>query len=541
MNPLRLEEWELWYTFSTYFTDISVDLETAGKLFVKAGIAECCITSSGQTFCKSENGFVSGSTELELSGDLKSMTAKFRPEAKELPEMNPFAHEALLIGIQFLFGESRQFSQGRDFPPHHLRAFLQPICLVNGIDEFTFLYPVVVLYQSGALLIEFRVISPNHSMEINDFVEKYVNIHQCEYDFAMVSSGIGVLAPEAYQFYTTPKVNILQRLEILQKKRQLILDIQSRSQQVKLGEFEFSFVPLSRAEKKESLTSIAHTLQAVIGLALREPITTFGLLIKGIPTLPRIGSFWIGRPHIHVLRHSNQMETSSANEEANMNAFRQILARVTKVNCDTSIGLPPNSRKFQDYAAYITHASSLWVWSKSGLETQKAIKDVNRGNFVYEHQVQVELLEYGFILNKSLAEKSQSLKAFSDILLLRKELASLKLGILEASPYGEVNDLLCNGWDQMNVEAMQNQIAENLAILESEIKYNESRRAGEIRIWFTLIGLATSAKFALSVVGPTWKALGLWLPSNENLSEPFLMVISFVILVSILQLIRRLA
>ena len=109
-----------------------------------------------------------------------------------------------------------------------------------------------------------------------------------------------------------------------------------------------------------------------------------------------------------------------------MNAFRQILARVTKVNCDTSIDLPPNSRKFQDYAAYITHASSLWVWSKSGLETQKAIKDVNRGNFVYEHQVQVELLEYGFILNKSLAEKSQSLKAFSDILLLRKELASLK-------------------------------------------------------------------------------------------------------------------
>jgi hypothetical protein len=64
MNPLRLEEWELWYTFSTYFTDITVDLETAGELFVKAGIAECCIASSGQTFCKSENGFVSGTTLL---------------------------------------------------------------------------------------------------------------------------------------------------------------------------------------------------------------------------------------------------------------------------------------------------------------------------------------------------------------------------------------------------------------------------------------------------------------------------------------------
>jgi hypothetical protein len=378
MDPLRLEEWELWYTFSTFFLHTTVDLETAGRLFVKAGIAECCIISSGQTFYKSDGELVSGATSIELSGDLKSMTANFNPKAKKLAPMNPFAHESWLTGTQFLFGEARQFSQDRNFPTHHLRAFFQPICLVSGTDGFTLLYPMVVLYQSGALLIEFRVISPNYSVEINDFIKNYVNMHQCEYDYAMVPSEIGILAPEASQFYAVFKANFFQRLDILRSKRQQILDIQRLSQQVKLGEFEFTLVPLSLTEKRESLTSIAHTLQAIIGLVLRSPITPFDLLIKGIPTLPRIGSYWIGRPHAHVLRHSNQKETSSENEEANMDAFRQILARVAANGSDTSIELPRSSRKFEDYSAYITPASSLWVWSKKGLRTQESTTDINR-------------------------------------------------------------------------------------------------------------------------------------------------------------------
>jgi len=539
MDPLWLEEWELWYTFSVFFPDITVDLETAGRLFVKAGIADCCIVSSGQTFGKSEGDLVSGTTFIEFSGDLTSMTASFTPEATKLAPMSPFAHEAWLTGTQFLFGEARQFSQDRNFPEHHLRAFFQPVCLFSETDECTFLYPMVVLYQSGVLLMEFRVISPNYPVEINDFIRNYVNMQQREYDYALVPSEIGMLAPEASLFYSGFKPSLFQRLEILRSKRQQVLDIQHLSEQINLGGFDFTLVPLSRTERKESLTSIALTLQAIIGLVLRSPITPLDLLIKGIPGLPRIGNYWIGRPHAHVLRHSNQMETSTENEKANMASYRQILARVSGNSSDTSIELPPDSRKFEDYSAYITLASSLWVWSKEGLRAQESIADTNRGNFIYERQIQVELLEYGFIVHKALAEKSQSPKEYSDILLLRKDLASLKLGLLEVSPYGEVNDLLSKGWEQMKVDAMQNQIAENLAILESEIKYRESRRADQLRVWLTLIGLATSAKFALSVVGPTWTGLGLWVPSDENLSEPFLMLISFMVLVLSLQLIRR--
>jgi hypothetical protein len=158
---------------------------------------------------------------------------------------------------------------------------------------------------------------------------------------------------------------------------------------------------------------------------------------------------------------------------------------------------------------------------------------------IYEHQVQVELLEYGFILYKSLIEKSKTLKEYSDILAIRRDLAELKSKMIETTPYGEVRDLLSKGWEQMNLEAMQSQISENLSILESEIKFIESRQGDNFRVFLTILGLIASASFAKSIVSPFWKALSLWLPSNENWAELFLVGISAMLIIFIVLFLKR--
>ncbi|HEY9623643.1 MAG TPA: hypothetical protein V6C78_25015 [Crinalium sp.] len=538
MDSFYLEEWEIWYTFSTYLKAHINNLETVAKLLVESEIADCCVITSGETFCRTDNGIVSGKTVLELSGDLKKVSAEFKANSVEVADFTQYARETWLIGVQFLYGEARQISQGRELPTPHLRAFLQPIRLVKKEERITILYPVIVLYQSGVLLIELRMISPDNSVEISDFIRNYVNIQQYDYDFAIVPTAISVLAPEAYQYYSSPKINIFQRLDLLKKKKQKET-LRTLSRKVESGDFEFEVAPLFGTERKETITSIAQTLFTIVGFFIKSPISSIELLIKGIPKLPEIGEYWSGRPHIHLVRHSNQLYGSSRNEESNKEFFGRILARVPEANGNFSIYLPPSSRKFEDYAAYITSAATLWIWSESGLENKEQWMDLNRGHLIYEHQVQVELLEYGFILYKSLIEKSKTLKEYSDILAIRRDLAELKSKMIETTPYGEVRDLLSKGWEQMNLEAMQSQISENLSILESEIKFIESRQGDNFRVFLTILGLIASASFAKSIVSPFWKALSLWLPSNENWAELFLVGISAMLIIFIVLFLKR--
>ncbi|MDV3002861.1 MAG: hypothetical protein N5P05_004516 (plasmid) [Chroococcopsis gigantea SAG 12.99] len=539
MNSFHLKQWEIWYTFSTYLkTDIN-NLETVAKLLAESEIADCCIISSGETFCRTDNGIISGKTVIDLSGDFKKVSAKFKANSGEAADFTPYARETWLIGVQFLYGEARQISQGNELPTQHLRAFLKPISLVKKGERISIFYPIIVLYQNGILLIEFRIIGSDDAIEISDFIRNYVNIYQYDYDYAIVPTAISILAPEVYQHYSNSKLNIFHRVGFLKNKKKHKEALQALSKKVKFGNFEFETAPLFATENKETITSIAQTLFTIVGFFAKSPISYIDLLVKGIPQLPEIGKYWIGRPHIHLMQHSNQLDSSSSNEELNKKFFGQILARVPEANGDFSIYLPLNSRRFEDYAAYITLAGTLWVWSKSGLENQKQSMDINRGNLIYERQIQVELLEYGFILYRSLIEKSRTLKEYPSILVIRRELNELKSKMLETTPYGEVRELLSKGWEQMGLEAMQSQISENLSILESEIKFIESKQSDSFKALLTIFGLIASASFAKSVVSPIWKGFSIWLPLNENWAELFLVGVSAILIIFIVLFLKR--
>jgi len=130
-------------------------------------------------------------------------------------------------------------------------------------------------------------------------------------------------------------------------------------------------------------------------------------------------------------------------------------------------------------------------------------------------------------------------KTILELLATRRDLIELKSKMLETTPYGEVRDLLTKGWEQMNLEAIQGQISENLSILESEIKFLESKQGDNFRVFLTVFGLIASASFAKSVVSPFWKALDLWLPSNENWAELFLVSISAMLVTVLVLFLKR--
>ncbi|MEM9541441.1 MAG: hypothetical protein AAGA60_18325 [Cyanobacteria bacterium P01_E01_bin.42] len=384
-----------------------------------------------------------------------------------------------------------------------------------------------------------RIISPNRSIELNEFIKKYVNIYQSNYDYALVSTAISIFALEAYQIYLNPRSNFLQRLNLATKRKKYEKTVKKSIQTVDTGDFEFELVPLPNADNKETITSVAQTLFTVIGSLIQRPISDTFFVLRGIPNLPEQGNYYTGKPHIHIIRHSDQLNDSLSNENKHKESFGRILARIPGGSGNFSKFVPSNSRQSDDFSAYITSAATLWVWSKKGLESDKQWIDINRGNFIYERQVQVELLEYGFMIHKSLAEKSGELKNYLDIIETRRDLVELKSKMLETTPYGEVRDLLNKGWEEMNLAALQSQISDNLSIMESELKFLESKQGDIFRVFLTVFGLIVSASFSKSIVSPLWKVLGFWLPSNENWSELFLIFISATLVIPFILLLRQ--
>jgi hypothetical protein len=134
----------------------------------------------------------------------------------------------------------------------------------------------------------------------------------------------------------------------------------------------------------------------VTDLTSKRPREGWDFVLRGQNAIPALGEYWSGRPHIHLVRFDEQAETAPENERRNHRIFASILARVAPlIQSSRTMTLPPTLRSFDDYGAYVTSATSLWVWSKQGIRNQWPRRDPNRGHLIYERQLVVELLEYG--------------------------------------------------------------------------------------------------------------------------------------------------
>lgn len=524
-----VKEWEIWHTFSTYITKNIDNLELLAEKLVEEEIADCSIISDGKTFCRKNKGIAIGQTNVNLSENLKTASIQFVSDTDDTNDFSKYAYETWSIGCYFLFCESRFQVSNSDFPSPHLRAFLRPISLFKNGDKIiykTHLYPILILYKTGILILEFRIFSPLDELELSQFIEEYVNLHEFCYDCAMVSPEILKMATKSYNYYNDYPKNIFQYWKFEKDRKTSDLLTENLSKPANFGDFVFDILPLPNSGKGETITSITQKLFSIVGLLLEKQISSISYLVPHEKGTFQVGNYWTGRPHVHLIKHTRQQETASLNVEKNRIFFSQIISRLEENHLKSIHFLPEDSRILEDYSSFITSAVTLWVWSKDGLTKQEEFDDINKANLIYDHQVQAEILEYGFMLHRSLLERSKSLQDYDKVLAIRRSLANLKSTIIEATPYGETRDLLFKGWSHMNIEALQTQISENLSILENEIKFLESKKNENFRLFLSLFGIIASASLTKSTIAPIWKLANFGLPVDENLSEIFLVGVS---------------
>jgi hypothetical protein len=506
---LEIEEWEIWHTYATYLESTGIDLQESARRLVASGVAECVMSRDGRTYWRSTSAVETGWTFVET--DSISGGSTFRLELDKGCKAKPtgFALEAWGQASHFLISECAVLGDDTALPPPYLRAYLGKFLFTSTSSDKTSselnLYPVLIIYESGVLMIEYRMIGPETVTPLADFIEGGVNLFRFKFERVEVTPGLVAFATRAY-YQSSRKWNFIQRLQLMWLQSGHDMAVKQRTKTQADEHFSFDLALLS-SSGTDDLKSIAQTIFHSVAFIIGRPRVGFAFLLWGQKPAPAVGEFWSGRPHIHLVRFRDQCKTASENEFRHGSDFGRILSRTTMLDdAGARRNLPADARAFQDYSAYLTAASTLWVWSMNGLSMRQAWMDRNRGSLIYERQVLAELLEYGYMLHRSLYHRLERFETTAKVISVRKEILRLQRKMREASHSGEIQELLEKGWNQLGLPHLISEIEGGLRLRESETSSVEALRATRIGWALTVVfGFVAVPALADQVIQPIWK------------------------------------
>jgi hypothetical protein len=274
------------------------------------------------------------------------------------------------------------------------------------------------------------------------------------------------------------------------------------------ADIDFSFELSPWSGQTDDLRSIALTIFHTCSFLIIGPRRGLSFLFLGQPPLPELGEYWSGRPHIHIVRFQHQKQTATENHKHFGLEFARILARTTSSIANMTKEMPEDARLFEDFSAYVTSPCSLWVWSKKGLDDQAANEDPNRGNFIYERQALMELLEYGYMLHRGLYHRVEQLSSTAQVMRMRKDILRLRLRMRESSHSGEIRELLENGWKELGLPTLVSEIESALALRESEMRSSDNMRATRLGWGIAVVfGFVAVPGLADQFITPLWSLL----------------------------------
>jgi len=295
-------------------------------------------------------------------------------------------------------------------------------------------------------------------------------------------------------------------------------------------------------ENEYTFADLAHTIIYAAGIAISELRNGVRLILFGQKKPLRLGDYWMGRPHVYIIQHRDQQDTAQKNEDKFGGAYGWIMARIAgKEPKKGRRFLPENMRSFGDYGAYIASQGTLWVWSKSGLHEDEGEAEQKQDTLIYEQQMQCEVLDYGYMLHRSIKGIAEQYGTAKRVLQARHDLANLETQMAETSVYGEIRDLLANGWLAMGINHLRKAISEILELKQAETSMIERRRSTHWRMILTIVfGLIAVPTLAIEVVKPFWSLFNLWKPENANAAHLFFILVALLLVLIILAISRQL-
>jgi hypothetical protein len=506
MNDCQLQEWEVWHTYTTYLDCPGLDLLAGASKLIESEVAECVVSSTGKTFWRSREQVAQGITRVNVESRTGAGSFSLVADDKSMGSPKGFALEAWGHAAHFFIGELRVLGEEQSFADEYIRAYLGKVVVTategdKSTSEVN-LYPVLVIYQSGVLVLELRMIGPSRPTPLSDFILYAVNLPRLKLATALVNPGLARNATAAY--YRSTKVPFLRRWKYARSQVSHNAAIEQLTTQVQDESFSFRLSPWSG--ECDSLRSVAMSIFHTCSYLVTGPRVGLKFLLLGPKVPPSLGAFWSGRPHIHLIRFQNQQETASENKVMHADILASILTRTPGL----ANALPEDLRLFEDYSVFVAATASLCVWSLRGLEQESNRKDLNRGNFIYERQVLMELLEYGYMLHRGLYHRVEELQSTDQVMSVKRFVLRLRLRMREVSHSGEIRDLLDSGWSALGLPTLVSEIDDALALREAEMRSVDTMRATRVG-WAiaTVFGIVAIPALADQIIIPAWHVLKL--------------------------------
>lgn len=524
-----VKNWDVWHCYSSFISASKVDLSRASRDLVEAGFAICSVHRDGETWWSQDERIFSGLTQIEVNsrGDRSS----YKLIADGADGITGYAAEVWSQACKFRFSELRLLGES-EMVPAYIRLALGEFHLTSRSSGFSaVVYPVVKVFESGVLLVQFRVMSPERDMDSDEFIGRFINLAGVSFDKVEVPPSISSLATRAYSQHVA-HWPFYHRPEILYRQYMHDKHVRINSRQIESGDFVAEISRLSSSAGGDTLSSLARTIFNMVAFVLSKPRYGLPYLLLGQVKLLETGNWWSGRPHIYLLDYEGQEDSASRNLEKFSAEFGWMLGRVPRG--DDKSGrryLSEDYRHFDDYSLFISSSATLLAWSRSG-KADTEFADPNNGHLIYEHHAVVEHLEYGCILHRALLHKAENGFSLEQIHSARHALNKHQASMIDSSYFGEIRELLSAGWNVMGTPELQERIKESLAVKESEVALLDSRQNEKINRRLTvLFGIIATPPLAGEVLKPLWTWKEWAIPSNENLATLMFISIAFFVVV----------
>jgi hypothetical protein len=506
---MQIKQAEIWYNYVTYFEGPPITIETIALILLKSSITRCVFSTHGIYYFLQDN--IMHTRKMKMNINPNQTKASFN--IKEWPDDN-FSKEILYQNYINYFYEFRIFSFDTSHIDHKYLRFSLDEMIIENDENRLHIFPFVVLYSSGVMIIEFRIIF-DYDISSSDFINKYINLSTREYNKCYSNNALATYAQ---------KIN--GETDRLEKYTDGLNDFP-----FELNEFKIPY------EKQKTLTNTAMLIVKIFETILNEP------LLKTRKKITRFsfGRYWFFKPHIHLLDFEHQQKKASNNNKKHEVFINQVLTRIPFGKEDIKdVGKLIDLRRFEDYSTFFNIAASLNIWSKDGIQHEKENTDLNYNNYIYQNQVINRFLDYYRMLYQSSIFIMNSAEDYEIILEYQKSLFLLENDYNFLTKSGELYDVLTFVRKEDNIEFQENIINSFLEIKRMQSESKKNKFINSISIFIKIFfGIISSGSLSRDLIFPFWKIIGLPVSKNQYINNVAFWIITFVILMIIIFIVSK--
>lgn len=531
---MHILDWEIWHTYASFLNSPVPDLARVAETIVERGWVKVAATSNGLCYWKQDEAVQTGQLQirnLNTFGDAEVI----------LPAGVSGEVEAFLYRSAFIKAGELTHFVGAALPSPYLRASVGACRFIPADKSHPEMSGEVMLklHATGDLLIQLRLKGWDDPISEDLFATITTGPSFQRFTQVVVPLGLAEYGPR-FVFLGEYGLGIRERWKAFRRVRERSAYVaQAREDARKQGRtvdtLATSFMKAAGTPfpLHEFFVRIAEGLAFTLSNA-RERWTYVPL---GQKSIVRVSSRVYNRSHIHVVRHEDQRQTATENEEAHGDFFARLLLGAplgTPRNPREHLG--SNLRMWEDFGLYVGPSAALYVWSGGGRDAREkkaqGVEVERFGQYSYPNQPLAELMDYSHVLHRRWLVQAELPRSNpEDAFRAQRDIVRLEDLVSAISGNREVQGVMTASDRAVGTDGIRDRLRQYLAVSEAEVSFREDRSWNRAATVLSVIfGVLSIPTLATEVIEPIWS----YFLSRPISADPSLATLLYLLIATVI-------